>query len=196
MNLRILLIMLVLTVSFGAAERPSEIPLWPQGAPGSEGKPMKELVTTSASGELSVSGIHNPSITPYLPAEGQGHRPGDPRHPRRRPSRAGDHARGIQRRGVAAGSRHRGVRPQAPARARGRFDLQDRCRVVRRHQARASADPQPGGGMGHRSAPRRRDRVFRRWRARLDGEHARSTPAMRRRPIRSIGKTPNRIFRR
>jgi endo-1,4-beta-xylanase len=29
---------------------------------------MKEVVTTSASGELSVSGIHNPSITPYLPA--------------------------------------------------------------------------------------------------------------------------------
>jgi acetyl esterase/lipase len=69
MNLRILLIMLVLTVSFGAAERPSEIPLWPQGAPGSEGKLMKEAVTTSASGELSVSGIHNPNITPYLPTK-------------------------------------------------------------------------------------------------------------------------------
>lgn len=68
MNLRIPLIMLVLTVSFGASERPSEIPLWPQGAPGSEGKPMNEAVTTSASGELSVSGIHNPSITPYVPA--------------------------------------------------------------------------------------------------------------------------------
>jgi acetyl esterase/lipase len=69
MNLRILLVMLMLTVSSGAADRPSEIPLWPQGAPGSEGKPMKEVVTTSASGELSVSGIHNPSITPYLPAK-------------------------------------------------------------------------------------------------------------------------------
>lgn len=56
MNLRILLVMLMLTVSSGAADRPSEIPLWPQGAPGSEGKPMKEVVTTSASGELSVSG--------------------------------------------------------------------------------------------------------------------------------------------
>jgi acetyl esterase/lipase len=49
------------------ADRPAEIPLWPGGAPGSEGKPAKETVTTSASGELSVSGIHNPSITPYLP---------------------------------------------------------------------------------------------------------------------------------
>jgi acetyl esterase/lipase len=65
---RTLLITLMLTGSFGAADRPAEIPLWPGGAPGSEGKPMKEVVTTSASGELSVSGIHNPSITPYLPA--------------------------------------------------------------------------------------------------------------------------------
>ena len=64
-----LLAMLVLSASLGGAERPSEIPLWPQGAPGSEGKPMKELVTTTASGELSVSGIHNPSITPYLPTK-------------------------------------------------------------------------------------------------------------------------------
>ena len=28
---------------------------------------MKEVVTTSAGGELSVAGIHNPSITPCLP---------------------------------------------------------------------------------------------------------------------------------
>ena len=63
-----LLIMFLLTVSFGAADTPPEIPLWPQGAPGSEGKSLKEAVTTSASGELSVSGIHNPSITPYVPA--------------------------------------------------------------------------------------------------------------------------------
>jgi acetyl esterase/lipase len=55
--------------SFGAADRPPEIPLWPGGAPGSEGKPTKDVVTTTASGELSVSGIHNPSITPYLPAK-------------------------------------------------------------------------------------------------------------------------------
>jgi endo-1,4-beta-xylanase len=51
-----------------AADRPAEIPLWPNGAPGSEGKPKTEVVTTSASGELSVAGIHNPSITPYVPA--------------------------------------------------------------------------------------------------------------------------------
>lgn len=57
----------VLSASVGAAQTPSEIPLWPSGAPGSEGKTIKEAVATSASGELSVSRIHNPSITPYLP---------------------------------------------------------------------------------------------------------------------------------
>jgi endo-1,4-beta-xylanase len=51
----------------GAVDAPAEIPLWPKGAPGSEGKPARETVVTSASGEISVSGIHNPSITPYLP---------------------------------------------------------------------------------------------------------------------------------
>jgi acetyl esterase/lipase len=66
---RTLLLTAVLTASFAAADRPAEVPLWPGGAPGSEGKAMKEVVTTSASGELSVSSIHNPSITPYLPAK-------------------------------------------------------------------------------------------------------------------------------
>ena len=63
-----LLTTILLTALASAADRPAEIRLWPGGAPGSEGKPAKEVVTTSASGELSVSGIHNPSITPYIPA--------------------------------------------------------------------------------------------------------------------------------
>jgi acetyl esterase/lipase len=60
---------LLLPLSILAAEPPPEIPLWSNGAPGSEAKTAKELVTTSARGELSVSSIHNPSITPYLPAK-------------------------------------------------------------------------------------------------------------------------------
>lgn len=64
-----MLFALMLTASFAAADRPAEIPLWPGGAPGSDGKPRTEVVTSSASGELSVSGIHNPSLTPYLPAK-------------------------------------------------------------------------------------------------------------------------------
>ena len=51
------------------AQTPAEIPLWPKGAPGSEGKTAPEAVTKSASGELQVASIHNPSITPYLPAK-------------------------------------------------------------------------------------------------------------------------------
>src|SRR6185436_13258934 len=55
-------------VSFAAAI-PKEIPLWPNGAPGSEGKTNQEVVALSKSGEISVWSIHNPSLTPYLPAK-------------------------------------------------------------------------------------------------------------------------------
>lgn len=41
--------------------------LWPDGAPGSEGKDTQEVVETSASGELTVTNVHQPSITAYLP---------------------------------------------------------------------------------------------------------------------------------
>lgn len=64
-----LLFALLLGGSSVAASTPPEIPLWPNGAPASEGKASKENVTTSESGELRVSGIHNPSITPYLPTK-------------------------------------------------------------------------------------------------------------------------------
>ena len=66
---RLLIAPLLASALASAAEIPAEIPLWPNGAPGSEGKPAKEVVTTSARGELSVAGVHNPSITPYLPAK-------------------------------------------------------------------------------------------------------------------------------
>lgn len=45
----------------------SEIPLWPNGAPGSEGNKAPEVVERSKSGERSVYQVHNPSLTPYLP---------------------------------------------------------------------------------------------------------------------------------
>jgi endo-1,4-beta-xylanase len=48
---------------------PAEIPLWPNGAPGSEGKTAKEVVAINANGEQSVWSIHNPSLTPYLPSK-------------------------------------------------------------------------------------------------------------------------------
>src|SRR4051812_8455985 len=50
-------------------EDPKEILLWPDGAPGSEGKTDPEKVENSASGERTVSSVHKPSITPFLPAK-------------------------------------------------------------------------------------------------------------------------------
>ena len=64
--LKLILGLLVIATTL-RAEEPKEIPLWPNGAPGSEGKTDKEVVRTSASGEISVWSIHNPSLTPYLP---------------------------------------------------------------------------------------------------------------------------------
>ncbi len=69
---RFALLLAVATGSFQlfAAELPTEIPLWPKGAPGSEGKTEKELQVKNATGDVtSVSRIHNPSLTPYLPAK-------------------------------------------------------------------------------------------------------------------------------
>lgn len=48
-----------------------EIVLWPQGAPGSEGKTGEEKVKTAPSGDVSISNVHHPSITPYLPLKGK-----------------------------------------------------------------------------------------------------------------------------
>jgi acetyl esterase/lipase len=66
---RLILLSLLLPGGTIAADRPAEILLWPSGAPGSEGKSTREVVATSETGELRVSSIHNPSITPYLPAK-------------------------------------------------------------------------------------------------------------------------------
>jgi acetyl esterase/lipase len=62
---------LLLPVVLAAAERPKEIPLWPNGAPGSEGKTTPEIVERGTNGEQKVWSIHNPSVTPYLPARGK-----------------------------------------------------------------------------------------------------------------------------
>src|SRR5438874_3102397 len=43
--------------------------LWPNGAPGSEGKSGQETVRISSEGDHVLSGVHQPSITVYLPAK-------------------------------------------------------------------------------------------------------------------------------
>ena len=62
-----LLVLWAVASSGGAAE----IPLWPHGAPGSEGKTGDETVRVTDGGEHVISNIHRPSITPYLPAAGE-----------------------------------------------------------------------------------------------------------------------------
>lgn len=46
-----------------AAEIPAAIPLWPQGAPGSEARAAEPEKTEGS----NVVNVHNPSITPYVP---------------------------------------------------------------------------------------------------------------------------------
>lgn len=60
---------LLLALALLASLQAAEIQLWPDGAPGSEGKTGAEVVTKSESGELTVTNVHKPSITPYLPAK-------------------------------------------------------------------------------------------------------------------------------
>jgi endo-1,4-beta-xylanase len=53
------------------AAEPQAILLWPNGAPGSEGKSSEEAVEVTRSGERNITQIHKPSLTPYLPAAGK-----------------------------------------------------------------------------------------------------------------------------
>ena len=47
------------------------VPLWPNGAPGSEGKTAPETVRISPQGDHVISNVNNPSITLYIPAAGK-----------------------------------------------------------------------------------------------------------------------------
>lgn len=60
---------LLLLPAIATAQQPKEILLWPNGAPGSEGKTGAEAVRVTPDGEHVVSNIHKPSLTPYLPAK-------------------------------------------------------------------------------------------------------------------------------
>jgi endo-1,4-beta-xylanase len=62
-----LLALLLLPATVLTAAQPKEILLWPNGAPGSEGKTGEEAVRVTADGEHVVTNVHKPSLTPYLP---------------------------------------------------------------------------------------------------------------------------------
>jgi endo-1,4-beta-xylanase len=53
------------------AEETKEILLWPGGAPGSEAKTELEHVRVTDGGDHVVTGVHHPSLTPFLPAVGK-----------------------------------------------------------------------------------------------------------------------------
>jgi acetyl esterase/lipase len=58
-----------LIASAGIAAEPPVIFLWPNGAPGSEGKTAPEAVRTTPQGEHIISSVHRPSVTVYLPSK-------------------------------------------------------------------------------------------------------------------------------
>jgi endo-1,4-beta-xylanase len=64
MRLLPLFFLLTATLQLRAAEPPQSLPLWPEGAPGSEarkGEPERQEGS-------NVVNVHNPSITPFIPA--------------------------------------------------------------------------------------------------------------------------------
>jgi acetyl esterase/lipase len=66
------LLVCVLLCGMIPPDEPKEILLWPNGAPGSEGKTGAEKVRIYAeTGDHVVSNINKPSITPYFPAKGK-----------------------------------------------------------------------------------------------------------------------------
>ena len=68
----LLALMAGLVIAITPAAGQQEIPLWPHGAPGSEGKTSPEKVRVYAeTGDHVIWNVHNPSITPYLPAPGK-----------------------------------------------------------------------------------------------------------------------------
>jgi acetyl esterase/lipase len=60
-------IVIIVFASFAVNQNNDEILLWPNGAPGSEGKTTKEKVRIAETGDHVLSNIHHPSITPYVP---------------------------------------------------------------------------------------------------------------------------------
>src|SRR5262245_31313025 len=51
-----------------AADATAVVEIWPNGAPGSEGKEGKEAVRITDAGEHVVSNVHRPSLSVYTPA--------------------------------------------------------------------------------------------------------------------------------
>jgi acetyl esterase/lipase len=66
---RTLLIALAAAPTNAAASKPPTVLLWPAGAPGSEGKTDPEKPSTTSTGIGSITNVHKPSLTLYLPSK-------------------------------------------------------------------------------------------------------------------------------
>lgn len=59
---------ILLCAMTASTTEPQEILLWPKGAPGSEGKTAPQKTRVTPQGDIVISSVHKPSVTPYLPA--------------------------------------------------------------------------------------------------------------------------------
>jgi len=66
---RTLPVLFALTSAALYAAEPQVVYLWPQGAPGSEGKTADETTRITPQGEHVVATVHGPSITVFLPSK-------------------------------------------------------------------------------------------------------------------------------
>ena len=64
-----LIVALLAAFTCSSTEQNQIVLLWPNGAPGSQGKTGEEKVRIYGNGEHIISGVHHPSITLYLPAK-------------------------------------------------------------------------------------------------------------------------------
>lgn len=63
------LLLATTTIRAHAADTPPTVLLWPNGAPGSEGKTAPEKITSTPTLANAVTSVHKPSLTIYLPSK-------------------------------------------------------------------------------------------------------------------------------
>jgi endo-1,4-beta-xylanase len=158
-SLRLALLLFWVPALVLAEDAEPVIPLWPNGAPGFEGrKGEKELKTEQKNGEYTVKNVHNPSLTAFLPpkekatgvavviAPGGGHRELWVVH------EGINEAKWLRERGVAAFIlKYRLARESGSSYKIAEHALQDGQRAIRLVRSRAAEwgiDPKRVGMMG------------------------------------------------
>jgi acetyl esterase/lipase len=154
----LIIVLFIMVSAFHSAAQKNEILLWPNGAPGSEGKTGKEKIRIAETGDHVISNIHFPSLTLYLPeknaakgvaviiAPGGGHRELWIDH------EGYNVAEYLQRKGVAAFVlKYRLARDSGSVYTIDKDELADMQRAIRfvkSHAKEWSIDPSRVGVMG------------------------------------------------